>query len=153
MHPLKIAVGLMVIIGLFAGLSHLFTTAIVPPSTSTSTEVTADRGIKPPILEEITALINPVPMSDTVMAEGKVLYLKQCAVCHGEKGKGDGPGGAMIVPPPTDFTNKVFQNSRSDGEIFWVMREGIPQTGMFSYVPRMISEEQAWRVIHYLRSL
>jgi mono/diheme cytochrome c family protein len=33
----------------------------------------------------------------------KAIFLKQCAVCHGRTGVGDGPSAAFLAPPPTNF--------------------------------------------------
>lgn len=43
-------------------------------------------------------------IADADEAAGKPLYAVHCVVCHGIKGKGNGPSGKALVPPPTDFT-------------------------------------------------
>jgi mono/diheme cytochrome c family protein len=40
---------------------------------------------------------------------GKATYTMFCVTCHGESGKGDGPVGAVLQPPPRDFTNASFK--------------------------------------------
>jgi len=42
-------------------------------------------------------------------AAGKVLFEANCASCHGVSGKGDGPVGAALNPPPRDFTVGAFK--------------------------------------------
>ena len=98
---------------------------------------------------------NPLPHAPEVIAQGETIYQGKgtCFVCHGVTGKGDGPAGLELRPPPRDFTSPQFQDLRTDGELFWVIRNGSTGTRMFSYSPSVITEEEAWMVIHYLRSL
>lgn len=100
-------------------------------------------------------LKNPIEHSLQVVAQGEKLYHGKgmCVICHGEKGYGDGPSGKMLHPPPRDFTDGRFQRMRTDGELFWVTVHGSSGTGMLPYTPRFISEEEAWMVVYYLRTL
>jgi mono/diheme cytochrome c family protein len=43
------------------------------------------------------------------LAKGKETFKMICSTCHGEGGKGDGPGGQGIQPPPRDFTKGDFK--------------------------------------------
>ncbi|HTV17556.1 MAG TPA: cytochrome c, partial [Polyangiaceae bacterium] len=51
-----------------------------------------------------------------------VTWMKQCATCHGRRGKGDGPSSTMVKA--RDLTNPEFQASLSDEQIAKVIREG-----------------------------
>ncbi len=98
---------------------------------------------------------NPLSNTLEIIAKGREIYHGKgtCFVCHGNTGKGDGPSGAELNPRPRNFTNPRFQEIRTDGELFWVIRNGSPGTRMFSYFPAIIDEEDSWAVIHYLRTL
>lgn len=104
---------------------------------------------------EAKALANPIPLSDQVLLEGERIYQTKgtCFTCHGTTGRGDGPAGLELNPRPRNFTNPRFHELRTDGEMFWVIRNGSPGTRMFSYSPSIITEDEAWKVIHYLRTL
>jgi mono/diheme cytochrome c family protein len=104
---------------------------------------------------EAKSLANPFPLSDEVLLEGERIYQTKgtCFTCHGTTGLGDGPAGLELNPRPRNFTNPRFHELRTDGEMFWVIRNGSPGTRMFSYAPAIITEEEAWKVIHYLRTL
>lgn len=50
-------------------------------------------------------------------AAGKVTYMQFCVTCHGEGGKGDGPVGKALNPPPRDFTKAEFKfDADKDGK-------------------------------------
>lgn len=89
-----------------------------------------------------------------IVAEGKKIFEGKgtCFNCHGKSGQGDGPAGAVLNPGPRNFTNCKFHKKRKDGELFWVIKNGSPGTGMVPLIPSAITEEEAWKVIAYERS-
>ncbi|RMH32576.1 MAG: cytochrome c [Nitrospirae bacterium] len=97
---------------------------------------------------------NSKKASDEIVAEGKKLYEGKgtCVNCHGKKGDGQGPAGKVLNPGPRNFTNCKFHKKRKDGELFWVIKNGSPGTGMVPLIPATISEEEAWKIIAYERS-
>lgn len=72
--------------------------------------------------------------------------------CHGKTGLGDGPVGRRLQPGPRNFTNCKFHKRRHDGELFWIIKNGSPGTGMVPMIPVTISEEEAWKILAYERS-
>lgn len=107
--------------------------------------------VPPDQLEAAKAMENPLPPTPENIAKGKQVYEGKgtCFTCHGMSGKGDGPGGQALTPAPRDFTDPKFHQLRSDGEMFWVIKNGIDGTGMISYHPAMITDEETWQVILY----
>lgn len=92
--------------------------------------------------------------SAEIILNGKHLYEGKgiCVDCHGWAGKGDGPASQMVRPGPRDFTNCQFHKQRTDGELFWVIKNGSPDTDMASMIPYPINEEEAWKIILYVRT-
>jgi len=105
-------------------------------------------------LKELKALVNPVPDTPEMVAEGEEVFrgVGSCNVCHGETGNGQGIGASGLDPSPRDFTNKRWQAARSDGELMYVLRHGSPGSAMITAVPGLISEEEGWKVIRYIRT-
>jgi mono/diheme cytochrome c family protein len=71
--------------------------------------------------------------------------------CHGQQGDGAGPIGAALVPPPRNFTCGATMKEISDGQLFWVIQNGSPGTGMMAFPG--LSDDEVWQLIHYLRTL
>ncbi len=96
---------------------------------------------------------NPYPGDVAAVARGNALYVSQgCAVCHGEKGGGDGTEAARLPVPPADFTDRERMISRGDPNLFWAIVRGREKTKMPAY-GQELSENQVWDLVNYLRSL
>jgi cytochrome c553 len=83
------------------------------------------------------------------ISKGKSIYKARCVVCHGDKGKGDGPAGKALKPPAADHSSAGVQN-QTDGELFWKISEGRgPMVGW----KLILSEEDRWHVVNFVRTL
>lgn len=92
---------------------------------------------------------NPVEANEASLAKGKTVWAKECASCHGDKGKGDGPAVKDLEKKPGDLTiAKVLD--QTDGALFWKITEG--RKPMATY-EKTLSEEDRWHVINYMRTL
>ena len=97
---------------------------------------------------EADKLINPLKGNAAATSEGKKIFTLMCAMCHGEKGKGDGAAGLLLHPRPANYTLPKTQE-QSDGVLFWKMSEG--RTPMASY-KTALTETQRWQLVNYLRT-
>jgi mono/diheme cytochrome c family protein len=59
---------------------------------------------------------------DGDLEHGRELFVKHCAVCHGERGEADGKLSPHLKPPPGNLPERVGE--RSDWELFLVVRDG-----------------------------
>ena len=92
---------------------------------------------------------NPVRATPESLAKGKDLFLVYCAVCHGARGKGDGPVSPKFVPPP-DLTHPSIQRGRTDGYMQHVVGTG---GAVMPAYAEALSPEERWDVVNFLRSL
>ena len=58
------------------------------------------------------------------MAMGEQIVQEKCVLCHGQSGKGDGPGGAALNPKPRDWTDHAYMGSRTDDQLYDVIFNG-----------------------------
>ena len=102
------------------------------------------------IPEEVKRLRNPVPPSDSALREARQVYSEQCANCHGEHGKGDGPEAWMHRQKPSDLTDDRHMRTLTDGAIFYQITEGRRPMPSFK---RRLTENQRWELVNLIRTL
>lgn len=100
--------------------------------------------------ELASGIANPTPRDDGTIATGREIYGARCALCHGVAGRGDGPAGVGLHPPPADLFLHVPQHT--DGELYFFIARGIPGTQMREWRTEL-SEDERWSLVHYLREL
>lgn len=118
-------------------------------------------GLRPRVprdqIEAARAVTNPFPASEEIIAKGKALFEGKafCKTCHGADGKGLGGDiapGSLKGPLPRNFTDNAWQAARTDGELFWILKNGSKGTAMAPFIPLILTEEEAWQVLQYVRS-
>ena len=96
---------------------------------------------------------NPVPISDASIRAGLEHYADHCASCHAEDGSGETMFGKGLFPPPPDLRETVTQGL-TDGELFYVIENGIRFTGMPGFgTGTAEGEEQSWKLVLFIRHL
>jgi mono/diheme cytochrome c family protein len=74
-----------------------------------------------------------------------------CVTCHGAPGVDPSEAGQGLNPPAPDLTLAKVQ-ARSDGELFWIIQNGIRMTGMPAFGPTH-KEQAIWRMVAFVRHL
>jgi mono/diheme cytochrome c family protein len=98
---------------------------------------------------------NPVANSPEVLREGRLHFADHCAICHGNDGSGDTMMGRGMYPKPPDLRAPMTQN-RSDGEIFWIIENGVRLTGMPGFGGaggHGDTSQDTWKLVHFIRHL
>ncbi|WP_455379126.1 c-type cytochrome [Petrachloros mirabilis] len=105
-------------------------------------------------IEEARTWKNPFESTPENIEQGKALFHGKafCVTCHGRDGKGLSGVEGLRGKLPRNFTDKAWQRARSDGELFWILKNGSPGTDMASFIPLILTEEEAWHVLLYVRS-
>jgi high-affinity iron transporter len=87
-------------------------------------------------------------------ASARMIYLQNCAQCHGESGRGDGPGRESMnpkTPGPANFTDAEFMAGLSPFKVYNTTTFGIDNTAMASFAA--LPDEQRWQVAFYVLTL
>jgi len=111
---------------------------------------TAFQNSKPWVVpEEVKRMKNPLASSETTLKTARGIYMDECAQCHGERGKGDGPEAAMHSPAPSNLTDARHMNTVTDGELFYQISEGRKPMPSFK---RRLPEDQRWGLVLFVRT-
>ena len=104
---------------------------------------------------QYAGLTNPLPQSVDTLDLGKHIFIRECRVCHGDSGQGEGPYGKELYPGPPDFNSPedygTMQNpTYTDADYYWRISEGVPWTAMPVWKERY-SETDRWALTYYIR--
>ena len=104
-------------------------------------------------LAEARALTSPLPSSPEIVEQGKALYNGKgaCFNCHGKDGGGDGPLAAQLNPSPRNFQHHGFWRHRTEGEVFWVIKNGSVGTSMVGFAGQL-TDKEIWSIIQYIHT-
>jgi mono/diheme cytochrome c family protein len=97
---------------------------------------------------------NPVADSVEVQRDARLHFADHCAVCHGNDGSGDTMMGHGLYPKPPDLRGAHTQKL-SDGELFWIIENGVRFTGMpaFGGAGAHGGQDDSWKLVHFIRHL
>jgi mono/diheme cytochrome c family protein len=97
---------------------------------------------------------NPVLTSPEDLRDARLHFADHCAVCHANDGGGQTMMGNGLYPKPPDLRLPETQNL-SDGELFWIIENGVRFTGMpaFANGGEHGGAPDSWKLVHFIRHL
>lgn len=102
-------------------------------------------------LDSLAAAVTPpAGYAEAELERGQTLYLRQCMVCHGPTGLGDGPIVAPGKFPLAPNLTLPLTVGRSDGYLYAVIRRG---RGLMPPYGERLSHMERWYVVGYVRQL
>ena len=96
-------------------------------------------------------LKNPLTATEENIEAGRALFNRNCASCHGEDGKAKTDIAAAMKVKPTDLTGHEMHGI-TDGEIYWVITNGIKKSGMPALNAKTKPNER-WQMALYVKHL
>ncbi len=95
---------------------------------------------------------NPVAKSKEVLDDAMAHWADHCAVCHGNDGSGEVEMGRQMYPRAPDMRKDDTQKL-TDGELFYIIENGIRLTGMPAWGGSAAAEKDSWKLVHLIRHL
>ena len=158
-RPLRLLVGVLAALGVLSILTAIgFVVGGVsaqgdPPTLEVTLARTARHWLIP---RAARVRANPLPASGELLASSLRHWADHCASCHGNDGRGDTALGRGLYPRAPDMTLPATQKL-SDGELFWIIENGVKLTGMPAWGDASAGgegeSEDSWELVHFVRRL
>jgi mono/diheme cytochrome c family protein len=98
------------------------------------------------------AAVNPIAFSPEVWAQSRAHFADHCASCHANDGSGSTDLGRSLFPRAPDMRLAQTQD-KTDGEIYWIIENGIRLTGMPAWGAGGGDDADTWKLVHFIRHL
>lgn len=95
---------------------------------------------------------NPVTKSKEVLHEGMAHWADHCSICHGNNGNAELSMGQQMYPHSPDMRKPQTQNL-TDGEMFYIIENGIRLSGMPAFGHSEGDSNESWKLVHFIRHL
>ena len=95
---------------------------------------------------------NPLPTNPQAIADGKEAFSHYCAACHGLDGQNTGVPFSDRMSPPAPSLNSNEVQQYTDGQLKWVIDNGIWPSGMPGS-SGTLSDDEIWSIVVFIRNL
>jgi mono/diheme cytochrome c family protein len=117
------------------------------PTPATAQSATCDAWTVP---DRRARAANPISADEADLERGREIFRRECASCHGETGRNDGPDAETTDMSCARPLTDPALLERTDGELFWMIREGrdsMPNT------LDVLRDQDRWLLVRYVRTL
>ena len=90
------------------------------------------------------------PLDHALVETGAGHYEAMCRTCHGAPGKKPDPW--QLYPPPPDLADALRVTGWSDPEVYWIIKNGIKDTGMSAF-GSSAADDEIWALTAFVRQL
>ena len=95
---------------------------------------------------------NPVRDTPEHVDEGRIAFSHYCAACHGLDGQNTGVPFADRMAPPVPLLNSPSVQSYTDGQLHWILENGVSPSGMPAS-KGILTDNELWSIVVYIRHL
>ena len=148
-----VTVGVIAVLGGIVGAGYLMATGLSARPSPGGLEARLARAARRfAVPRAVRNTENPVPASPEVIASGRVHFADHCASCHANDGSGNTEMGQGLFPKAPDMA--TVSQELTDGELFYVIEQGVRFTGMPAWgTGTPAGEEASWHLVHFIRHL
>ena len=93
----------------------------------------------------------PIIPDQESLQNGSEFFQRQCVVCHGEEGRGDGPAAKSLNQKPANFLDRGHSAIYGPGEKFWIIGNGSGETGMPAFPNLSLMDR--WNLVNHIYQL
>ncbi len=115
-------------------------------------ETSAMTRIKHSITVRGKKIHSPLPDSPKTVESGRVAFSHYCVACHGLDGQNTGVPFADKMSPPVPSLKSAAVQSYSDGQLEWIVENGISPSGMPAS-KGILTQTEIWSIVAYIRHL
>ncbi|MGB9434332.1 MAG: cytochrome c [Candidatus Acidiferrum sp.] len=137
---------------LITGLAFSMTVAGCKVSTPGKWETATMTRIKHSVTIRGKAVQNPLTDSPQTIESGKAAFSHYCVACHGLDGQNTGVPFSDQMSPPVPSLKSATVQSYTDGQLNWIVENGISPSGMPAS-KGILTEKEIWSIVVYLRHL
>lgn len=101
---------------------------------------------------DVSKITEPWLANADMVKHGAQVYKTNCAMCHGNEGKGDGIAGKALKPPPRNFVEGKWTLGGGELAMFATIQTGVPGTSMQGYKDALPAKDR-WAVVQYIHSI
>jgi mono/diheme cytochrome c family protein len=95
---------------------------------------------------------NPLPETSENIENGRKAFSHYCVACHGLDGQNTGVPFADRMSPPVPSLKAAQVQSYKDGQLKWIIENGLSPSGMPAS-KEILTDEEMWSIVVYLRHL
>ncbi|HEY7442847.1 MAG TPA: c-type cytochrome [Vicinamibacterales bacterium] len=153
LSAILIAVIVVALLGA-AGVAYVVATGLSARAQPGALETRLARSVRSlAIPGDVKRMANPAPKSAEVIADGMNHFADHCASCHANDGSGKTEMGQGLFPKAPDMRQPATQQL-TDGELFYIIENGVRFTGMPAWSTGAADGEAAsWHLVHFIRTL
>jgi mono/diheme cytochrome c family protein len=144
---------LLILIGILGGVGYILSRGISARAEPSAAEAFIARHLRRlAIPRAAREAMNPVPATPEVLMEAMEHFADHCAFCHANDGNGNTDIGKGLYPKPPDMKQAATQNL-SDGELFYIIQNGVRFTGMPGFAVDGSHDQDSWKLVRFIRHL
>jgi mono/diheme cytochrome c family protein len=143
----------IVIFAIGAGVFWITSTGMSARATPSAVEAYLGRSVRNmSIPKTARQMQNPMTASPENLLEAQRHFADHCASCHGNDGSGATEMGRKLYPPAPDMSLPATQNL-SDGELYYIIENGVRFTGMPAWGAGGPNDHDTWHLVLFIRHL